>query len=109
MKTSRSRQLALSCTYRQSLLNRRIVQGLKGTPRLSHTSCASRGSPLPLKMVISRMARPPVGEQETPSFRNKIKIVTMPVLVRINNIRGRVHRDGNISLQLRYLYSYHLS
>ena len=48
-KTSRSRQLALSCTYRQSLLKRRIVVVLKPTSRQLHTSDASSGCALPVK------------------------------------------------------------
>src|SRR5689334_19698735 len=54
MKTSRSRQLAWSCTSRQSLANRVSRDGDSGTPRWEQISSASAGWAEPLKTVISR-------------------------------------------------------
>src|SRR4051812_1572975 len=56
-KTSRSRQLAWSCTSRQSLANRLTRVGLSGTPRWVQTSCASSGWALPLNTAMSRTIR----------------------------------------------------
>lgn len=53
-KTSRSLQLAWSCTSRQSLANRLTRVGLSGTPRCAQTSAASSGWALPLNMAMSR-------------------------------------------------------
>src|SRR6266699_616438 len=52
--TSRSRQLDWSWTSRQSLANRRTVEGCSGTPRWPQISCARSGWPVPLKTEISR-------------------------------------------------------
>src|ERR1700722_1530178 len=57
--TSRSRQLAWSCTWRQSLANRGIRTGLRGTPRYRQISSASAGCALPPKITISAFTRPP--------------------------------------------------
>src|SRR6266700_2928234 len=54
-KTSLSRQLAFSCTYKQSLPKCRIVLLLRGTCKESQTSFASSTWAVPLKIVISRM------------------------------------------------------
>ncbi len=56
-KTSRSRQLACSCTSRQSLANRDTRVGRNGTPRCSQMSAANSGWALPLKTAISRTGR----------------------------------------------------
>ncbi len=53
-KTSRSRQLAWSCTSRQSFANRLTLVGLSGTPRCAQTSWASSGWALPLNTAMSR-------------------------------------------------------
>src|SRR6202011_1447716 len=53
IKTSRSRQLAWSCTPRQSFAYRSICDGSSGTPRWEQISAAKSGCALPLKTAIS--------------------------------------------------------
>src|SRR5580704_13014789 len=51
--TSRSRQFACNCTWRQSLANRVVRTGLRGTPRSEQISSASSGCARPPKMTMS--------------------------------------------------------
>src|SRR5262245_37517103 len=55
--TSRSRQFAASCTWRQSLANRCTRHGDNGVPRWAQISRAKSGCALPLNTAISRTAR----------------------------------------------------
>src|SRR5215831_8996871 len=64
MNTSASRQLASSCTPRQSLLKVDVVEGLSGIFRRLQIACASWGWALPLKMTILFMR----GEHHTRHF-----------------------------------------
>src|SRR5215467_435405 len=64
MNTSASRQLASSCTPRQSLLNVDVVEGLSGIFRRLQIARASSGYALPLKMTILFMR----GEHHTRHF-----------------------------------------
>src|SRR5579875_1845148 len=57
--TSRSRQLACSCTSRQSLANRRSRTGCRGVRRWAQISSASSGWALPPKTVMSRTGSSP--------------------------------------------------
>src|SRR5579863_4604371 len=56
--TSRSRQLACSCTSRQSLANRRSRTGCSGVPSWPQISAASSGCARPPKTVMSRTLVP---------------------------------------------------
>src|SRR5580693_8857757 len=51
--TSRSRQFACNCTWRQSLANRVVRTGRRGTPRSEQISSASSGCARPPKMTMS--------------------------------------------------------
>src|SRR5262249_12223914 len=85
MNTSASRQLASSCTPRQSLLNVDVVEGLSGLFRRLQIARASSVCALPLKTTILFMR----GEHHTRANARRRLRVTVPLIVTSNPRLGR--------------------